>query len=74
MLRAVDELHATSDLTDEGWDGLVSAVGEDGVLDLLLLCGWYHAITFTARSAGVPLEEWAPTFESVRSWSPGGAA
>lgn len=56
VLRAVDELHATSDLTDEGWDGLVSAVGEDGVLDLLLLCGWYHAISFTVRALRLPIE------------------
>jgi hypothetical protein len=27
-----------------------------------LLCGWYHAISFTARAARVPLEEGAPRF------------
>jgi len=36
------------------------------LLDLLLLCGWYHAISFTARAARVPLEDGAPTFDSVR--------
>ncbi|MGD0064476.1 MAG: carboxymuconolactone decarboxylase family protein [Streptosporangiaceae bacterium] len=56
VLRAVDELHASSDLTDEGWDGLTSAVGEDGALDLLLLCGWYHAISFTVRALRLPME------------------
>jgi len=56
VLRAVDELHASSDLTDETWDGLAGAVGEDGALDLLLLCGWYHAISFTVRALRLPME------------------
>jgi alkylhydroperoxidase family enzyme len=56
VLHSVDELHASSDLTDERWDGLVSAVGEDGALDLLLLCGWYHAISFTVRALRLPME------------------
>ncbi len=36
------------------------------LLDLLLLWGWYHAISFTARAARVPLENGAPTFDSAR--------
>jgi hypothetical protein len=36
------------------------------VLDLLLLCGWYHAISFVARAGGVPNETGAPTFDEVR--------
>jgi alkylhydroperoxidase family enzyme len=56
VLRAVDELHASHDLTDQAWDGLAGAVGEDGALDLLLLCGWYHAISFTVRALRLPLE------------------
>lgn len=56
LLRAVDELHATYDLSDETWDGLLGAVGEDGALDVLLVCGWYHAISFTVRALRLPLE------------------
>ena len=56
VLRAVDELHTSYDLADGTWDGLVDAVGADGALDLLLLCGWYHAISFTVRSLRLPLE------------------
>ena len=32
------------------------------LLDLTMLAGWYHAISFTARAAGVPLEPGAPRF------------
>lgn len=63
VLAAVDELHTTFDLSDEAWAALVAAVGEDGVLDLLLLCGWYHAISFTVRALRLPLESdpWQPS-------------
>lgn len=56
MIRAVDELRDTGDLTDETWAELVSTVGEMGALDLLLLCGWYHAISFAVRVLRRPLE------------------
>jgi alkylhydroperoxidase family enzyme len=56
VLAAVDELHATSDLSDGTWASLVAAAGEDGALDLLLVCGWYHAISFTVRALRLPLE------------------
>ncbi|MEV6832510.1 carboxymuconolactone decarboxylase family protein [Amycolatopsis sp. NPDC051102] len=56
VLQAVDELHATHDLSDGTWAALEDAVGQDGVLDLLLVCGWYHAISFTVRALRLPLE------------------
>ncbi|NBH07824.1 carboxymuconolactone decarboxylase family protein [Amycolatopsis sp. SID8362] len=56
VLAAVDELHATHDLADRTWADLTDAIGEDGALDLLLVCGWYHAISFTVRALRLPLE------------------
>jgi hypothetical protein len=56
VLRAVDALHAQSDLADEQWDGLVAATGEDGALEAVLLCGWYHTISFAARALLLLLE------------------
>jgi alkylhydroperoxidase family enzyme len=56
VLRAVEALHAESDLSDEQWDDLVAAAGEDGALEVTLLCGWYHAISFAARALRLPLE------------------
>ncbi|MFI5583896.1 carboxymuconolactone decarboxylase family protein [Amycolatopsis sp. NPDC051758] len=56
VLVAVDELHTTSDLSDEAWAGLVAAAGEDGALELVLVCGWYHAISFAVRALRLPLE------------------
>jgi alkylhydroperoxidase family enzyme len=56
VLRAVDELHATCDLADEAWDALVAAAGQDGALDVLLLSGWYRAVSCTVRVLRLPLE------------------
>jgi hypothetical protein len=33
------------------------------ILDVVLLAGWYHAISLVARTAGVALEPDAPGFE-----------
>jgi alkylhydroperoxidase family enzyme len=62
LIRLVDSLHSDSDVDDELWALLAAEFGEAQLLDLLMLCGWYHAISFTARAARVPLEPWAPTF------------
>ena len=56
VLRAVDALHERFDLDDPQWAALVTTVGEEGAIDLLLLCGWYHAISFAVRALRLPLE------------------
>jgi len=66
LIRLVDELHENSDVGDDLWTLLSGAFDAAQLLDLLLLCGWYHAISFTARAARVPLEDGAPRFAAVR--------
>ena len=56
VIAAVDALCDRGDLDDGEWDALVRAAGEDGAVDLLLVCGWYHAISFVARALRLPLE------------------
>jgi hypothetical protein len=56
VLRAVDELHDSCDLGDESWAGLVDAVGPDAALEITLLAGWYHAISYAVRALRLPLE------------------
>lgn len=56
VIRAVDALHHRHDLADDEWAALAGAVGDDGALDLVLVCGWYHAISFAARALRLPLE------------------
>ncbi len=65
LVQLVDALHDDADVDDELWRSLAGAFGEAQLLDLLMLCGWYHAISFTARVTRQPLEPGAPTFRSV---------
>lgn len=65
LLRAVDELHEYADLSDDTWAALRSILDDRQVLDLLMLAGWYHAISFTANAVRVPLEAGAPRFGDV---------
>lgn len=56
VLEAVDELHTTFDLSDDTWANLVAVADEDAALELVLVCGWYHAISFAVRVLRLPLE------------------
>jgi alkylhydroperoxidase family enzyme len=73
LIRAVDALHDDADISDRLWDELASHFTREHLLDLLLLCGWYHAISFVARAARVPLEAGAPTFTSLALAAAGAA-
>jgi len=66
LIDAVDELHERSDLSDETWARVAGVFGEAECLDLLLLAGWYRAISYVARGARVDLEPGAPRFADVR--------
>lgn len=62
LIQAVDALHEHSDIDDALWARLASVFDDLQLLDLLLLCGWYHAVSFAARAARLPHEPGAPDF------------
>jgi alkylhydroperoxidase family enzyme len=66
VIRLVDQLHDTATVTQPLWDELSAIFTEPQLLDMLMLAGWYHAISFVGRAAQVPLEDGAPTFASLR--------
>ncbi len=65
LVRAVDSLCDSRDIDDALWTALRTEFDEREILDLTMLCGWYHAISFTARAARVPLEAGSPTFAGI---------
>jgi alkylhydroperoxidase family enzyme len=65
VLRAVDAVHAHCDIDDADWGALVEATGEDGAIEVLLLAGWYHAISYVARATRLPPEPGAPGFADL---------
>ncbi len=74
VLRAVDALHDTASLSDAAWAELTGPVGEEGAIDLLLICGWYHAIAFVANAVRLPGEPGTPTFAGLRRAAGAGTA
>jgi alkylhydroperoxidase family enzyme len=62
LIEAADALHGTADIGDELWSRLAGVFSPEQLLDLLMLCGWYHAISFAANGARVACEDGAPRF------------
>ena len=62
LVRMVDELHDTARVSDDLWGALAKHWTEPQLLELLLLAGWYHAISFVGNGARVALEDWAARF------------
>jgi alkylhydroperoxidase family enzyme len=64
LLDVADALHTHHDIDEALWGRLVLEFSPQQLLDLLMLCGWYHAISFTARATRLSPEPGAPRFRS----------
>lgn len=62
LIDAVDALHEHATVSDDLWLRLADRFSHAQLLDLFLLCGWYHAISFAANASRVELEDHAPRF------------
>ena len=70
LIDAVDALHDHADIEDDLWHLLAVEFSHEQLLDLLMLTGWYHAISFTSTAARVAPENWAPRFgQDTASWT-----
>jgi alkylhydroperoxidase family enzyme len=66
LIRMVDELHDCGRISDALWAAMTEHWSDEQLMNLVVLAGWYHAISFVANAAQVPLEEFGLRF-------PGGA-
>lgn len=57
ILRAVDELHCNTFISDETWNALTSRYNTQQVLDLIFTAGQYTLVSMVLNSVGVQLEE-----------------
>ena len=65
LVDVCDALHDGSRIDDALWDRLSGELAHAEILDLLMLCGWYHSISFAANGIELPLEDGAPRFADV---------
>ncbi len=66
LIEAADALHDSADIGAGLWHRLDREFSHEQLLDLPMLAGWYHAISFTANAARVGGEDGAPRFADVR--------
>jgi alkylhydroperoxidase family enzyme len=56
LIRMVDALHDTSKISDGLWSEIEMRWSPEQLFELLILAGWYQAISFFANGVQVPLE------------------
>jgi alkylhydroperoxidase family enzyme len=65
LIKVTDALHDNADLDDDLWHRLQVHLSDEQALDLFMLAGWYHAISYASSGARVDLEPGAPRFADV---------
>ena len=62
LVRMADELHDTSTIGEALWREMAAHWEPPQLLELLMLAGWYRAISYVCNAARVPLESWQARF------------
>ena len=58
LIAMVDALHEDASIDDATWADLAAHYDEAQLIELVMLTGWYHAISFICNALRVPLESW----------------
>ncbi len=62
LIALCDALHERARVGDELWSALAREFTAPQLIELLVLAGLYHMVSFVANAAEVPLEAFAPRF------------
>lgn len=62
IVRLADALHASSDVDDALWADLKKVFSDEQLIELVLLAGFYHSVSFTLNAFRIPLEPTAARF------------
>lgn len=63
LVRAADELHDDACITDATWATLSSHYDEKQLIEIPMVVGQYHLVSFTLNSLGVQREAGVPGFD-----------
>jgi alkylhydroperoxidase family enzyme len=64
VIRLSDQLHSTARVDDALWSDLSAFFTDEQLVELIMLAGLYHAVSFMINATGVQHEEFAPRFPS----------
>jgi alkylhydroperoxidase family enzyme len=62
LIHLCDELHASSQISDELWEAVRDRWSDEQLVELLILAGWYRAISYVINGLRIELEPWAQRF------------
>ncbi len=62
LIEACDALHANCDIGDELWGRLRSHFSEEAIIEILMLAGFYHTVSYLTNALKLPLEAYAARF------------
>jgi len=65
VIRLADQLHDTSRVDEKLWEAVSAQFGADQLVELIMLAGLYHAVSYMVNATGVQPEAFAPGFASV---------
>jgi alkylhydroperoxidase family enzyme len=64
IVRLVDALHERADVDDGLWARLKGEFSDEQLLELIVLTGFYHTVSFLTNALRLPLEPYAARFPS----------
>jgi 4-carboxymuconolactone decarboxylase len=62
LIELADELYDTANVSDRLWAKLATRFGEEQLIELLVIAGWYRLLAYVINAAGVQRESWAARF------------
>jgi 4-carboxymuconolactone decarboxylase len=62
LIRAVDELHDSSRISDALWGALATTFSVEQIFELIALVGFYHTVSFFANGLRLALEPFGVPF------------
>jgi alkylhydroperoxidase family enzyme len=65
VIRLADQLHDTNRVNETLWNDLSTQFAADQLVELIMLAGLYHAVSYMVNATGVQHEGFAPRFPSV---------
>lgn len=62
VLRLADRLHDTNEVDDALWQELAAQFAPEQLVELIMLAGKYHAVSYLINALGIQHEAFAPRF------------
>lgn len=67
IINMVGELHSQSTVSDSAWAELEAHFNSAQLVELIMLAGLYHAVSFIVNALNIENESFAPTFPASRA-------